>query len=61
VSIKKGLKSYLAEEREASRGYQKLSKKLVKEGLKGNAKTVRGIAKDERDHFKKLTKIRKGA
>ena len=59
MSIKKELRSDLAEEKEAKVGYNKLAKELRKKGHKKSAITVKAIARDEADHFKKLRKISK--
>jgi len=57
--IAKHLKSDLRDETMANRGYKKLAKQVRKELGKGRANIVLGIARDEADHHKKLTKIQK--
>lgn len=47
------------DEKKAKLGYRKLAKDLRKQGRKADANRVSGIAKDEGDHFRILTKIRK--
>ena len=59
MSIKKTIGKDLSNETSAKHGYQHLAKELRKKGKKEAARIVIGISKDERDHHKKLTKIRK--
>ena len=54
--VKKTLKSDIRDEKNANRGYKKLAKTI---GSKSGARTLRGIANDEADHKRLLTKLLK--
>lgn len=56
-AIKKDIKEDIKEEVEARKGYTKLAKKMSKAGNKAGARSVRGIAKDEADHKRILSKL----
>jgi rubrerythrin len=55
--IRKTVKKSITDEKQASPHYRKLASRMSKAGLKKEAKTVRGIAKVETQHRKKLKKI----
>jgi rubrerythrin len=59
MGIGKTIKNDLQDEKEAKVGYRKLAKALKKTGQKRAARSVKAIAKDEADHFRILTKIKK--
>lgn len=59
MSINRMLKADLKDEQMAQRDYRKLAGELKKKGKKKDAKTVIGIAKQEKGHYKKLSKIKK--
>jgi rubrerythrin len=57
--LKEDIAENLKEETEAKNAYHGLAKDLKTKGFKREAHTVMGIAKDESDHHRLLTNIRK--
>ena len=59
MSFKKSVSKDLRDEKHARLGYEKLAQDLRSSGQKKAARTVLSIAKDEGEHFRRLTKIKK--
>jgi len=56
--FKEDVRENLAEETEAKKGYFKLARQLRAKGFKSEARTVGSIARDEKEHFVRFSKIR---
>jgi rubrerythrin len=57
--VKGTINKDLKDEKNAKEGYRKLAKTLRGRGEKQAAITVMSISRDEADHFRRLTKIKK--
>lgn len=57
--VRKTISKDLRDEKSAKLGYRKLAKELRTKGKKREANTVTSISKDEADHFRLLSKIKK--
>jgi rubrerythrin len=59
MSLKKAISSDIREEAGAAPNYRKLASRLSSAGYKREARTARGIAKQETKHRGKLIKIKR--
>ena len=59
-SSKKSVNKDLRDERRARLGYETLARQLRSVGRRREARTILSIAKDEGEHFRRLTKIKRG-
>lgn len=59
MNVKERVDYDIKDEKKARKDYRKLAQKLKSKGLKKEAKVVVGISKNEGEHFRKLSKIKR--
>ena len=59
MTVRKIIAKDLVDEHNAKLGYRALAKTLRNNGNKRSARTVEAISKDEADHFRLLSKIKR--